>query len=114
MKKKKCKRCIIGNLGRCIYCKTMTPSPNHQKQSGKAEEWRERFRKKFEIEYRQANFSAMVEDIESFIRQELSRQQEEIEKKIKKLPKYDFSKTGLSGEFYLYRDDVLAIIGGGK
>ena len=57
-----------------------TPSERVKNQSGKAEEWRERFRKKFEIEYRQANFSAMVEDIESFIRQELSRQREEIEK----------------------------------
>ena len=101
-----------------------------QEQSGKAEEWRERFRKKFEIEYRQANFSAMVEDIESFIRQELSRQREEMrraikkemEEKIKKLRK-EQSKNPIqdfnlphenTSEYNQAISDVFAIIGGGK
>ena len=110
----------------------MTQS-NHQKQSGKAEEWRERFRKKFEIEYRQANFSAMVEDIESFIRQELSRQREEIEKlKKKPMTNKEINEVIRLNEGNIdYADikdldirqahgynqaisDALAIIGGGK
>ena len=107
----------------------MTPSPNHQKQSGKAEEWEARFNEKFiekdlqmekEGHVIRANKNlVLLFEIETFIRQELSRQREEIREslpKYKPMPDYGpwkYQRRGFNKAIYQMRK-ALAIIGGEK
>jgi len=45
-----------------------------------------------------------------FIRLLLSAQKQDLKKKVEKMPKYDLSKSGVGGEFYLKREAIIKIL----
>ena len=50
------------------------------------------------------------EVIESFIRDSEKRLLQEIKERMENVPKYDLSKNGIDGEFYLKRAEVLKVL----